>query len=107
MSNSKLSKVPSFADTGSDSSDSESGTAKSPLQRRKITRNWTLDRTFENQAEVGDFLTSESTWRKDYFRDTEQGQKVFYYCNKTPKRSPTSCQSAIYLLYHFDSSKVR
>ncbi|KAL0821529.1 hypothetical protein ABMA28_004986 [Loxostege sticticalis] len=89
----------------SDSDEEEVGAEPSvPAKKSRHIKSWVLiKRCSEQEAE--EFVNDEKTWSRNYTRDSEEGQKRFYRCNKVKSKGP-QCDCALYLLFVNDCEDV-
>ncbi|CAK1582220.1 unnamed protein product [Parnassius mnemosyne] len=90
----------------SESEEEEEGAGPS-VQAKKNRRNksWVLIKRCYNVQEAEKFVSNEKTWSRNYTRDSDEGQKRFYRCNKVKSKGP-QCDCALYLLFVNDCNDI-
>ncbi|CAK1595795.1 unnamed protein product [Parnassius mnemosyne] len=68
----------------SESEEEEEGAGPSvPAKKNRRNKSWVLIKRCYNVQEAEKFVSNEKTWSRNYTRDSDEGQKRFYRCNKT------------------------
>lgn len=103
--NSVFNEVPVYnSDSDNDRSDCKD---KKVLAKKKRGENikWVFVKKFNSIQEAEDTVRSENTWSILITRNTEEGKKRVYRCNKVKYRG-VQCAAQIYLLFEADSEDV-
>lgn len=74
-------------------------------KRRRMHKNWILQRTFSNKEEAIKAVTSEQCWAYYYANNSSAGVRVNYRCNAMKFRGK-QCDAGVYLLYDSRNSSV-
>lgn len=74
-------------------------------KRRRIHKNYILDRKFESKADAAAFIESENCWSYHYKNESTFGVRINYRCNLMKFRG-TQCASGLYLLFDSTNSSV-
>lgn len=74
-------------------------------RRRKASKSWIKEKTFENKLNAINYVKNEKSWSIRYKNSTSDGVKVYYKCNYFRSSDPM-CKAMIYLHYLAISSEV-
>lgn len=73
-------------------------------KRKKEPISWSFVKTCLNYSEAEEALKEENTWSIEYSHNTDEGQKIFFRCNKLKKGG--LCSAKVYLLLDPTSDSV-
>lgn len=83
----------------------DSNGATQQTKRKRVSKDWILEKTFATRQAAMDAIESEKCWGYHYDNKSDAGRKVTYRCNLVKARGQ-QCSAAIYLLYDATNTSV-
>lgn len=75
-------------------------------KRKRVHKNWILEKIFSSKAEADNFLSTEKCWSYYYQNKSSAGLRINYRCNMMKFRGK-QCDAAVYLLYNSENVSVQ
>jgi len=86
-----MTEVPYFIESESDNEEPRI------QQRRRMSKTWKFERSFDSENEARDFIKNEVCWSFKFSNETKLGTVKYYRCNKVISRG-LQCQSGLKLI---------
>lgn len=71
---------------------------QSEIKRGPLDKRWKLDKTFQSEKSLNEFLTKESWWSYRSKNACTDGTKILYRCNRVKRNSKNPCEAGIYVI---------
>lgn len=75
-------------------------------KRRRVHKEWFLEKSFECKNDAIDFIVTEKCWSYYYSNKSNAGLRITYRCNMMKFRGK-QCEAAVYLLYNSTDTSVK